>query len=62
MRYRGNNVIELPNAHDSFMFAAIYLFILSTPRPLSAVTPQLFMQISCPILAIVQHKVTIANK
>ena len=23
---------------------------------------RLFMQISCPILAIVQHKVTIANK
>ena len=43
------------------MFFAIYLYNL-TPAPFPGVTPQLFMQISCPILAIVQHKVTIANK
>ena len=44
------------------VFCNIYLYNL-TPAPFPGVTPQLFnMQISCPILAIVQHKVTIANK
>ena len=38
-------------------------YLSPPPPPVTPVlAPQLFMQISCPILAIVQHKVTIANK
>ena len=60
--YWGNNFIEWPNGSDSFMISCNIVFIPAPSLRDPALASRLFMQISCPILAIVQHKVTIANK